>query len=76
MTFNIDGMAIENNCITVTIVDDSVPEHSETFTVALSISTMLPLPFGLQLGANTETTITIEDDDCKLLTLTTLLQCV
>ena len=69
MTFFIDGgTAMASNCISILIVDDDRPELSETFTVALSIFSNGSLPFGLQFGANNVTTVTIEDNDCKLLT--------
>ena len=53
------------NCSTVMVVNDTLLEEDETFTIMLTSSDT-----GVNLG-NNQTTITIIDDDCKrFLTIT------
>ena len=46
----------------VAIIDDVTFEQSETFKVTID---PISLPYGITLGDNPDTTITIEDDDSK-----------
>ena len=46
----------------VTIIDDNILEHDETFTLAIDLST---LPNRIIIGGSTHTRITILNDDSK-----------
>ena len=52
-------------CVAVAVADDAIDEANETFTVTLSN----PTGGNAELGSQTATTVTIEDDDTKGITV-------
>ena len=62
LEFPVGSNADDTQCLSISILDDNIFEaENETFTVELTV-----MPHPRVMEGNTETTIYIVDNDCKL----------